>query len=205
MNRGTENNNKNNLVDWFNSNKSNLHLYVLNFIIEFFYISAIILTIVYGSNLFLKKIFKKQTINEDSNQILNGCKDITEKIPKLLEYSEYLFLLLIPVIILIGFYNYYKIDLKYILLHNSSNIGKDSFNNSKDIKLSKTLFFSSIISFSVIKIIEVIFYPKKFICNNEDSIISDYSNVKELITYGVFLIIIISYQVLTQKTQKKSK
>ncbi len=74
--------------------------------------------------------------------------------------AENIFLYLLPVFILFGFYNYYKTNTSiYLLNGNKERINEDA--STRSMNLTKMIFISTIISYLVIKIIEQIFYGKE--------------------------------------------
>lgn len=74
----------------------------------------------------------------------------------ILKVSEHIFLSLLPIFIVFGFYNYYKSNTQNKLIGKSFPRNNDE-SSTKTMNLTKTLFLSSIISYVMIKIIEVIF------------------------------------------------
>ena len=74
----------------------------------------------------------------------------------ILVISEYIFLSLLPIFIVFGFFNYYKNNTRIYL----TGIGLDDredVSSTKMMDLTKKLFISSVISYIMIKIIEVVF------------------------------------------------
>jgi len=81
-----------------------------------------------------------------------------DKDTSILKISEHIFLSLLPIFIVLGFFQYYRNNAENSLITNNFPRNSDE-NSTKTMNLTKTLFLSSIISYLVIKIIEMIFYP----------------------------------------------
>ncbi|KAB8155988.1 hypothetical protein EZY14_001880 [Kordia sp. TARA_039_SRF] len=146
-------------------------------IIKSFFFSTIIASTFYAAYKIFCEILE---VNKDANKL------------KILEIAENIFLYLIPIFILLGFYNYYKFDLRPKLLDKGLPRGVDKKAITDSIYLTKSLFLSSIISFVIIKSIEKIYF---------------YSNdskpeLKSLISYGIFLIILMVYAIYVHKSHK---
>lgn len=76
---------------------------------------------------------------------------------EIFEPAENIFLYLLPVFILFGFYNYYKTNTSiYLLNGNKDRINEEV--STRSMNLTKMIFISTIISYLLIKIIEQIFY-----------------------------------------------
>ena len=74
--------------------------------------------------------------------------------------AENIFLYLLPVFILFGFFNYYKTNTSiYLLNGNKERINEEA--STRSMNLTKMIFISTIISYLVIKIIEQIFYSEQ--------------------------------------------
>lgn len=79
---------------------------------------------------------------------------------EIFEPAENIFLYLLPVFILFGFYNYYKTNTSiYLLNGNKDRINEDV--STRSMNLTKMIFISTIISYLLIKIIEQIFYGEE--------------------------------------------
>ncbi|MFN0188265.1 MAG: hypothetical protein ACKVQV_06145 [Bacteroidia bacterium] len=141
-------------------------------------------------------------INHDDNYITNKSDSITQyyknniysieskkdKDLVLLKFAEHIFLYLIPLFIVFGFYSYYYFEFRRILLKLPLSPA-DSINSKATISITKTLFLSSILSYSIIKIIEKIF-------------IEDNLKILNIAAYGVFLMILMIYLLLTHNSNK---
>lgn len=108
--------------------------------------------------------------------------------------AEHIYLYLLPIFIIFGFYNYYKGYIRRSLL--SQEIGDlHEGSSTKAMKLTKVLFVSSVISFVLIKIIPEIFLsaPTSF----------------RLISAGIFIVVLIVYFLILEKDshthEKKDK
>lgn len=147
-----------------------------NLIIYSIYI-LLVLSISYASYKLIIDIFSQ--FSEHSN---------SESFPFILFFAEHLFLYFLPVFILFGFLNYYLFDLQRSLLQSPN--APDS-RAEKSLHFSKKLFFSSVLSYTTIKIIEKLFFNQsKTAVNNT-----------EFIPIGLFFLILIIF-VLIQHTHK---
>lgn len=124
------------LANKFNDNLFWIH----NIIISSFYI-LIILTILFA----VFSVFIT---------ILEYIKEHNET--AILKVSEHIFLSLLPIFIVFGFYNYYQNNTQNKLIGKSFPRNNDE-SSTRTMNLTKTLFLSSIISYVMIKTIEVIF------------------------------------------------
>jgi len=104
-----------------------------------------------------------------------------EDFPFILKFSEELFLYFLPVFILFGLLNYY--DLKWKRLINKTNDPNPKAQNYLD--LSKKLFFSSLLSYTSLKIIEKVFFDYEKIVQKE-----------QFIYIGVFFLILSIFVIL---------
>ncbi|WP_298754881.1 hypothetical protein [uncultured Psychroserpens sp.] len=120
-----------------------------------------------------------------------GSHSDPESFPFILTFSEHLFLYFLPVFILFGFLNYYLLDLQRFLLESPN--GPD-VRAEKSLHLSKKLFFSSVLSYSTIKLIEKLFFEF-------DEVKSEF----ELISLGAFFLIIIGYVLIQHSHKEKGK
>ncbi|WP_430409288.1 hypothetical protein [Kordia sp.] len=149
----------------------------VDYLIRIFFFSTIAVVTIYAGY----KIFCEILVSDESTNKL-----------KILEIAEHIFLYLIPIFILIGFYNYYKFDLRHKLIDKGIPRGVDKKAITDSIHLTKSLFLSSIISYVIIKSIEKIFFYTK----------DSKPDLKSLISYGVFLVILMIYAVYIQKSHK---
>jgi len=94
-------------------------------------------------------------IVESIKEIYN-TKGFKDKDSQILKTSEHIFIYLLPLFIVFGFFNYYKNNTRYFLLEGTTNPIAEE-NSTKAMNLAKLLFISSIISYILIKIIEEIF------------------------------------------------
>lgn len=111
-----------------------------------------------------------------------------DEFPFILTFSEHIFLYFLPVFILFGLLNYYKFELRPYLLNNH----EQSRSGEKHLQLSKKLFFSNVLSYTSLKLIEELFF--------------DFSktNSMQLIAIGVFYFLLVGY-VLLQASGGKSE
>jgi hypothetical protein len=103
----------------------------------------------------------------------------------LLRKAEHIFLNMLPVFIVFGFFNYYKSNIRVALLDGNMHNVSDEM-STKAMNLSKHLFISSIISYVLIKIIEQIAAP-----------VDDFSIIR-LVSFGIFLLITIAFFVFLE-------
>lgn len=187
-------------------------------IIKFLFMLLIIFSIVFSFKFFSKEFYTlifAETTKENSSNFINEIKNDTikfndiqfkylskkivsnsEEIIKLksnnknlniLEFIEHIFIYLIPLLIILGLYYYFESNYKYHFL-GSDDISKEEINHSKNaLSLTKTLFISSIMSFVIIKVIEKVLLAKE----------GDFPTETELISYGVLLLLLMSYLILS--------
>ena len=114
----------------------------------------------------------------------------------LLELIEHIFLYILPLLTLLGFYTYYKYNYSPILLRKTFYKNKRDIKVAKDsIKLTKTLFMSSIMSFTILKILDLVFF--------EDEEIEFY--LTKIITSTILLFMIILYLILSHRPIKEKE
>lgn len=104
----------------------------------------------------------------------------------ILKSAEHIFLYLLPVFIIFGFFNYYKTNTRITLLDGKKQ-DNDNENSTKAVNLTKVLFISSIVSYVIIKIIEIVFFKQASSYSNPD----DY--LTTLISSGVLLLLLMIY------------
>lgn len=137
-----------------------------------------------------KKIQFSDTLAKSSNNVndleLKEFEKGKANDLKMLKFSEHIFLYLIPFFIIFGFYSYYYFEFRRILLKLPLS-PKDSLIAKNSILVTKTLFMSSILSYTIIKVIEKIFDGKPI-------------TLIEGSAYGVFLLLLMSYLVISNKS-----
>lgn len=79
-----------------------------------------------------------------------------EKFPFVLKFSEHLFLYFLPIFILFGLLKYYELEWKRDIIRTNPPIEGKNYMN-----VSKKLFFSSLLSYISLKIIEKLFFEYK--------------------------------------------
>jgi hypothetical protein len=109
----------------------------------------------------------------------------------ILQTSEHIFLYLLPIFIVFGFFHYYKNNSRISLLGGFSN-RNDSDNATKTMNLTKMLFISSIISYVLIKVIEEIFVIKTM-------------DLTRLISFGLLLLMLMAYFIFLERHEKPSR
>lgn len=174
----------------------------LNFLINFFFVSIVIITIIYSTWHIGKIIYT--TFNNDK---------------EILKVIEHIFLAVIPIFVVLGFYNYYKFNFRpriFGRLVSTSDI-EDA---KKTIKLTKTLFISSITSYLILNIIDI------FIANGNHQIFEKSKEATEqlgntsektkhillynddlwsLLPYGILLFMLMAYLLITHYIELKEK
>lgn len=112
-----------------------------------------------------------------------------DEFPFILTFSEHIFLYFLPVFILFGLMNYYKFELRTYLLNNY----EETKSGEKPLQLSKKLFFSNVLSYTSLKLIEELFF--------------DFSkaNPMQLISIGVFYFLLVSFVLLQAAGSKSEK
>lgn len=110
---------------------------------------------------------------------------------QMLQFAEHIFLYLIPFFIITGFYSYYIQTIRHFLDNRSFIIKPDKA--SELLNISKNLFLTSILSYSLIKIIEYLFKED----NNE-------INITAILSYGAFIIILMTFILVYHKVHKTS-
>lgn len=133
--------------------------------------------------------------NEQNNYELKDLEKISgqekeDKDLKLLKFAEHIFLYLIPLFIVFGFFSYYYFEFRRVLLKLALS-PSDSLNAQNTIAVTKTLFISSILSYSIIKTIEKIYLSEDF----------DY---QKILAYGGFLVLLMGYLLLSHKSHGKN-
>ncbi len=149
---------------------------IINYLIEYILYLLLVLSVLYAAYHLIHEI------------IIHFMEPIADKnIPFILIFSEHLFLNFLPIFVLFGFLKYYQHDLKRFLTDSKNEPDKKA---EEQLHLSKKLFFSSVLSYIVIKIIEKLFF--------------NYYQVQDftqLLSVGVFFLILIIF-VLIQHFQK---
>jgi small-conductance mechanosensitive channel len=102
-----------------------------------------------------------------------------------LETAEHIFLYLLPLFILLGFFHYYTKNAQFSLIQGSTET-VDYEASTISVNLTKILFISSIISYVIIKVIEEI-------------LIKGVTNPTKLISFGLLLLLLMSYYLFLDK------
>lgn len=97
----------------------------------------------------------------------------------ILKTSEHIFLYLLPVFITFGFFNYYINSARITLLGGKVQVN-DEDKSTRTMNLTKVLFVSSIISYTLIKVLEKIFFDQEL-------------DVGRLIATGGLLLLLMGY------------
>jgi len=120
------------------------------------------------------------TANQYLNDIIHKRK-VEETM--ILEHAEKIFLYLLPIFIVFGFYIYYNSNIK-IYFYDGKILPEDQQASVKSMNLTKSIFVSSIISFTVIKVIDELFFNAK-----PDHFLLYASGVLLLILMGYFILL----------------
>jgi hypothetical protein len=162
-----------------------LKIDILNYIIKYTLIVLLILT----------SVFSAYHLGSDLILHFNHPYD-DNHFPFVLEFSENLFLYFLPIFVLFGFLKYYEYDLERYITKSPSIPDE---NAEEQLHLSKKLFFSSVLSYITIKIIEKIFFDFDSLTEN-----NEYYLV-ELISIGVFYILLITFVLIKNSAHPKPK
>lgn len=152
-------------------------IHVAFYVLLFFTIASSMWNIL----LTIKGSFSKFHEDAKSNNIAS-IKDDTS----ILKSAEHIFLYLLPVFIIFGFFNYYKTNTRITLL-GGKNQDNDNENSAKAVNLTKVLFISSIVSYVIIKVIEIVFFKQANSYNKPE----DYLII--LISSGLLLFLLMTY------------
>jgi hypothetical protein len=141
-------------------------------------------------NLSENQTIKIEDVLEENIDLLSKAKSQNHDLA-LLSFIEHIFIYLIPVLIFLGLYFYYRINYQPRFT-TTKDYGDAEISKSKDsIQLTKTLFLTSIMSYVIIKIIE-----KLFLSSDEEL------NFIEVFSYGMFLFLIMFYLIHSHKNHK---
>ena len=136
---------------------------------------------------FVDSTFNRIKYNaSDSDTNFGILKPNNKKESSKLVFIEHIFLYFLPLFIVLGFYEYYRQTIG-VLLRGGSSFDYRPEKAMVSLRNSKTILLTSILSFSLIKTIELIFE------NSE-------TNVVKLSSYGIFIIILMIY-IYLQHTQ----
>ncbi|MEP0265488.1 hypothetical protein [Dokdonia sp.] len=125
-----------------------------------------------------------KTIENESEQIVkvkSNKKDLES-----LKIIEHIFVYLLPFLVLLGLYYYFESNFKTKLINSGSTDIEDIKQSKNNLNTTKTLFISSMMSYTVIKIIEKLFIEK-----------SSGLDLKYLVAYGIFLLLLMMYLILS--------
>ena len=141
----------------------------------------IVSSLIYASKGILSSIYKY------------GFKNVTES--SVLKVVEYVLFYLLPLFFILGLFGFYNNAIQNIFLPKQQQ--KDPDISIKTFNITKNIFLSSVLSYVIVKVIEVIFYDKN---------IADIT-WKEIITYGglifILMLFIIFYNLTHHKSHKK--
>lgn len=149
----------------------NIQRHIIDKLVLLLFYLLMIVTIIYGGYNVLHSIY----------EAFQNLKDDT----MILKVAEHIFLNLLPMFIVFGFFHYYKTNIRVFLLEGNTYSVDDEF-STKTMNLTKILFISSIISYVLIKIIEEVF-------------IHGTNDIVRLISFGALLLILMGYFIFLDK------
>ncbi|MFN8244708.1 MAG: hypothetical protein U0X40_11695 [Ferruginibacter sp.] len=119
----------------------------------------------------------------------SGTSKLEEE-TQILKTAEHIFLYLLPLFIIFGFFNYYQLSTRITLLGGRKETN-DNENSMKAVNMTKLMFISSIVSYVVIKVIERIFFLKGDKYTGND--------LQLTIIGAVILLMLMAYYILLDK------
>lgn len=211
--RETNVDSSNNETDWKHSLANFIEKYApltVNFLVTAFFYFLIAISLISGTKNFWKDIPKEKVEYSKSLETFNNLikedslkldaqtqkqfhkiaiefskKTISNKDLKLLQSIEHLFLYLIPILLFLGIFKYYQYNYGDYFVNGYGRTDDNEKEKAEDsIKLTKTLFLSSIMSYVIIKIIEKLFFE-------------NIKDINSIISYGIFLLLIMTYLILS--------
>ena len=163
-------------------------------IISVFYL-LIVITGYYALNSMWKEFMPNNHVAEKADSNLSQASTVValthlsdaRKVEEtmVLEHAEKIFLYLLPIFIVFGFFNYYKTNVS-VYFYDGNILPEDQAASVKSMNLTKSIFVSSIISFTLIKLIDELFFSAKV-------------DVSILIASGVLLLLLMCYFILLNK------
>ncbi|MET0394751.1 MAG: hypothetical protein ABW019_16515, partial [Chitinophagaceae bacterium] len=126
---------------------------------------------------------QSDTLNTGSKKTATSVK-FSEKETIILKKAEHIFLYLLPIFIVFGFFNYYKTNTRvYFIEGNLDSVRHED--STKGMNMTKVLFIASLVSYVLIKTIEEIF--------------SNPVNWIKLVAAGTLLAMLMKYYLLLDK------
>jgi len=104
---------------------------------------------------------------------------------EILDHAENIFIYLLPIFIVFGFYIYYITNTRIYFFKGKIGL-REREASTHSMNLTKSIFVSSIISYTMIKVINVIFFRSE-------------TNIATLIAIGIFLLILLIYFMIVNK------
>ncbi|MBP6235337.1 MAG: hypothetical protein KA270_01860 [Saprospiraceae bacterium] len=104
---------------------------------------------------------------------------------KMLKFIEHIFLFLLPLLVILSFYSYYR-STYYIALRNSPLSDVDHTKGMIGINNSKLLLVSTFLSYCIIKVIEKLF-------------IEDFVNKEQIILSFILIVILMAFIIIQHK------
>ena len=158
--------------------KSSLNRLIDKLIYISFYV-LLVASVLYAVSSILFSIYKAVFHAETPDTMVNDGDT------SILKTAEHIFLYLLPVFIVFGFFHYYKNHSRISLLDGVPD-SNDDVNSTKTMNLTKILFVSSIISYVLIKVIEEVFVKKTV-------------DITRLVAFGLFLVMLMGYFLFLDK------
>ena len=135
------------------------------------------------------------SLAKDYPKIKQNNRDV-----KLLKFIEHIFIYLIPILVFLGLYYYYSINYSGFLRNkgresdDNPDLEKVKIGKAKDaLQLTKSLFISSILAYTIIKVIEKVVLAES----------NKMPNTEILISYGVFILLLMGYLVFSHIGEHK--
>ncbi len=117
--------------------------------------------------------------------LLLGEQELDEFV---LTFAEHIFLYLLPFSILLGFYSFYIETIHHKLNNRDSKVSV--YDAKKLLDISKTIFLSSVLSYTLIKTVQKLYFDKQL-------------ELLNVISYGIFLLILMIFILFYHRSTKK--
>ncbi len=155
--------------------------------IERHILNRLILVVLYLL-IFSTSIYAIMGVMVQTIELINQLLQNKPKPTDLLKYVEDIYLFVLPLFIIFSFVSYYKSTIGVRLIGGDTR-DIDHDGAMKSLSNSKFILISSLASFTIIKIIDIIFTIPL-------------PNLLALCSYGIFLLILMSYIILQHRLQK---
>lgn len=115
------------------------------------------------------------------------------------QYIEHLIVYLIPPLVVLSFYSYYKANFARAVIGKRLDLSDSEIKRAKDsIMLIKSLLMTSILSYTLLKILGIMF-PL------DADVVTPDLDAKTLIVYGIFLILLMGFVILFNHHDRNDK